>query len=74
MRSPAPILVCAAGFHLLTTTPVHADSRGAYEVGATSFVITPTVSVEAPPVWLAGYGLRRHETIPRKAIRRLGCV
>ncbi len=44
---------------IAAATPVLAARPSTYTVGAAAIDITPEVSPDAPPVWLAGYGMGR---------------
>ncbi len=55
-------LSCIVTSLLAFTT--RADAKSTYKVGAASVAITPKVAPDAPPVWLAGYGMgRQAETV-----------
>lgn len=57
MRVSLVVLGCI-GFVLAAST-VEAAGGKTYRVGAASVSITPKVAPDAPPVWLAGYGMGR---------------
>jgi hypothetical protein len=56
MRLTGFCLVCV-GWMLVLASPQ--AGAGTYQVGAAAVDITPKVAPEAPPVWLAGYGVGR---------------
>jgi len=57
MRLRMTIAACAA--FALSCGVAEAAKSKSYRVGAASVVITPKVAADAPPVWLAGYGMGR---------------
>ncbi len=71
MRTASTIVTCVV-FGLMVRAP-HAVEGQTYRVGAASVVITPKVAPDAPPVWLAGYGVGRraekvHDDVYARAI------
>lgn len=60
MRTAPFAFVCVV--IVLLALAVSAAEPKTYRVGAASVVITPKVAEDAPPIWLAGYGIGRRAT------------
>jgi hypothetical protein len=59
MRRTVLAVICAVCAVSAAVAQTGAADAGTYRIGAASVVMTPKVSADAPPVWLAGYGMGR---------------